>query len=46
MSGTNQYITMIASIAVIFQFIYLDQLYWGYALMSGTVSVFAAFTGI
>jgi len=46
MSGTNQYITMIASIAVVFQFVYLDQLYWGYAGMCGTTAVLAAFTGI
>jgi hypothetical protein len=37
---------MIASIAVVFQFVYLDQLYTGYAFMCGGVSVFAAFTGI
>lgn len=46
MSGTNQYITMIASIAVVVQFIYLDQLYWGYSAEFGVITVFAAFTGI
>jgi uncharacterized membrane protein YfcA len=46
MSGTNQYITMIASIAVVFQFIYLDQLHWGYALIFGAITVLAAYTGI
>lgn len=46
MSGTNQYITMIASIAVVFQFIYLDQLHWGYALIFGGVTILAAYTGI
>lgn len=46
MSGTNQYITMIASVSVVFQFIYLDQLYWGYSIMFGCITVVAAYTGI
>lgn len=46
MSGTNQYITMVASIAVVLQFIYLDQLYWGYSMEFGVITIFAAFTGI
>lgn len=46
MSGTNQYITMIASIAVVVQFMYLDQLNWGYAALCGGIAVLAAFTGI
>ena len=37
---------MIASIAVVVQFIYLDQLNWGYATVCGVIAVLAAFTGI
>ena len=46
MSGTNQYITMIASMATTFQFVYMDQLYWGYAGLSGLITFFSAFCGI
>lgn len=46
MSGTNQYITMIASVSVVFQFIYIGQLYYYYAMIFGAMTIFAAFTGI
>jgi uncharacterized membrane protein YfcA len=46
MSATNQYITMIASISVVVQFIYLDQLYWKYSTLFGAVTILAAYTGI
>lgn len=46
MSATNQYITMIASISVVVQFIYLDQLYWSYSIVFGILSIFGAYTGI
>jgi hypothetical protein len=37
---------MIASVAVVTQFIYLDQLHWGYALIFGAITICAAYTGI
>lgn len=46
MSNTNQYITMFASICVVAQFIYLDELYWHYTYLFGIITILAAFTGI
>lgn len=37
---------MVASIAVVVQFVYLGQLNQGYALMCGIIGILAAFTGI
>ena len=46
MSATNQYITMIASISVVIQFVYLGQLDCPYAALFGVVAFIAAFIGI
>ena len=46
MSGTNQYITMIAALAVTLQLIYLGELHFGYAIVFGVTTVLAAMTGI
>ena len=46
MAGTNQYITMIASMSVVLQFIYLDELYWHYAILFGVMTLLAAYAGI
>jgi len=46
MSGTNQYITMIAALAVTFQLIALGELHFGYAIVFGVTTVLAAMTGI
>jgi len=46
MSGTNQYITMIASIATCIQFIYIGELLWGHALMFGLITLVAAYSGL
>ena len=46
MSGTNQYIAMIASVAVSVQFIYLNQIHLYYAIYYGTISVGGAIVGI
>jgi len=46
MSGTNQYIAMIASVAVSVQFIYLKNVHLYYAIFYGTISVGGAIIGI
>jgi len=46
MSGTNQYITMIASISVAIQFIYIGAMNFQYAAMFGVITVISAYTGI
>ena len=46
MSGTNQYITMIASISVAVQFFQLGELNMNYALMFGVITIICAFVGI
>lgn len=46
MSGTNQYITMIASIATAIQFVYIGNLLIEYAILTGLISLVAAFIGI
>ena len=46
MSGTNQYITMIASIVTAFQFIYIGDLLWVYAAFFGVMTIISAFFGL
>ena len=46
MSGTNQYITMIASFSVCIQFFCGGQLIMHYAVMFGLLTLVAAFSGI
>ena len=46
MSGTNQYITMIASLSVAIQFVYIGAMKFDFAIMFGTLTLFAAYTGI
>ena len=46
MSATNQFITLIASIAVASQFAYLQVIYWGYALIYMLITVIAVWIGI
>lgn len=46
MSATNQYITMIASISVVIQFVYLGQLNAPFAILFGIVAFIAAYIGI
>lgn len=46
MSGTNQYITMIASISVAIQFIYIGAMNFQYAIMFGVLTLIAAYIGI
>jgi len=46
MSGTNQYITMIASISVAIQFIYIGQMNFSFAILFGFLTLIAAYTGI
>jgi hypothetical protein len=46
MSGTNQYITMIASLSVAIQFIYLGGMNFDYAILFGGLTLIAAYTGI
>ena len=46
MSSTNQYITMIASFSVVIQFLMANQLYMGFALTFGFMSMIAAYVGI
>ena len=46
MSGTNQYITMVASISTVLQFIVMNELLVGYALLYGSITTLAALTGI
>lgn len=46
MSGTNQYITLIASISVAIQFAYQGQMLLPYAGLFGAITVVCAFIGI
>ena len=46
MSGTNQYITMIASLSVAIQFVYIGAMKFDFAILFGTLTLFAAYTGI
>jgi len=46
MAGTNQYITMVASLATAFQFIYIGELLWAYAAFFGLITVTAAGCGL
>ena len=46
MSGTNQYITMVAAISVVFQFTLMGELIWNYSLIFGGLTLVAAFVGI
>lgn len=46
MSGTNQYITMIASIVVALQFWLLGQLNLAFAILLGAVTLISAYAGI
>ena len=46
MSATNQFITLIASVAVASQFAYLGVIHWGHCGVFALITVAAAFTGI
>lgn len=46
MSGTNQYITMIASVSVAIQFIYIGSMNYQFAGMFGVITLIAAYSGI
>lgn len=46
MSGTNQYITMIASISVVIQFLNLGMLNVEMSIFFGAIALVSAFTGI
>ena len=46
MSGTNQYITMVAAISVVLQFIFMNELIWSHSLLFGALSLIAAYVGI
>lgn len=46
MSGTNQYITMIASISVAIQFAWIGDMLWPFAIMFGVITIIAAYIGI
>lgn len=46
MSGTNQYITMVAAISVVFQFTLMGELIWNHSLIFGGLTLVAAFVGI
>jgi len=46
MSGTNQYITMIASISVAIQFAWIGDMLWPFAIMFGSITLVAAYIGI
>jgi hypothetical protein len=46
MSGTNQYITMIASVSVAIQFVYIGAMNYEYAALFGVMTLFSAYTGI
>lgn len=46
MSGTNQYITMIASLSVAIQFMYIGAMNFQYAFLFGGLTLIAAYTGI
>ena len=46
MAGTNQYITMIASLVTVLQFVLLKDLLWNYALLFGVMTIVAAYCGL
>ena len=46
MSGTNQYITMIASVSVAIQFMYIGAMNFQYAFIFGGLTLIAAYSGI
>jgi uncharacterized membrane protein YfcA len=46
MSGTNQYITMIASISVAIQFLWLGDMLVNYAILFGFLTIISAYIGI
>ena len=46
MPGTNQYIAMIASLAVFMQFIYLGNVDVKYTIYYGIISIWGAYVGI
>ena len=46
MSATNQYITMISSICVALQFLFIGAMQVNYALTFGVLTIFAAFVGL
>lgn len=46
MAGTNQYITMIASLVTVLQFMLLGDLLWNYAILFGTMTIVAAYCGL
>jgi uncharacterized membrane protein YfcA len=46
MSATNQYITMISSLAVMLQFAVLQELDWTYAGIFGATSLISAYAGL
>ena len=46
MSGTNQYITMVAAISVALQFIFMNELIWPHSLLFGSITLIAAYVGI
>jgi len=46
MSGTNQYITMIASLSVAIQFAWIGDMIFSFALIFGGITIVAAYIGI
>lgn len=46
MAATNQFITLVASVAVASQFAYLGVIYWGYALLYMVITILSVWTGI
>ena len=46
MAGTNQYITMIASLVTVLQFILLKDLLWNYTMLFGAMTIVAAYCGL
>lgn len=46
MAGTNQYITLVASIVTALQFVYVGELLWGYAAFFGAITVMSAYLGL
>jgi len=46
MAGTNQYITLVASVVTAFQFIYTAELLWGYAMFFGAITILASGCGL
>jgi hypothetical protein len=46
MSGTNQFITMIASVSVAIQFAYIGDMIWAFAIIFGLITLVAAYIGI